>query len=99
MVTTECGSRWEIPLEQLVSDSFSVLSNHDAYKIQYFDYNQRRALRSHTTGEVDGVKSFYSIVAFSKDGCSYVLSFVGAQRHYESEKTVFENFIQGFKVP
>jgi hypothetical protein len=62
-------------------------------------YNDREALRSHTSGKVDGVDTEMDLIVFKKNNCIYTLNYVGVKPQFEDDKAVFGRFLDRFRAP
>lgn len=96
---SECSSNSESNLENLETDSLSVMSKIkilNSKKSKYLDVESRQSI---ATGEVDGVSVQISLVTFKKNGCIFTLSYGGVQKEFSSELNHFESFKESFRAP
>lgn len=91
-----CPYREDAPL--------SVLTNHLLFGIEAqkeqgripITLDGRAGLRTHLTGELDGVAIEMSLVVLKKDGCAYDLQLIAGPRIFASRLPDFERFLAGF---
>ncbi len=95
---SECNSPAEQTLEELLKDSVSFINNKKSISTSTQMFNQRSALHSRLTGNVDGVDVEIYMILFRKNQCSYILSYGGTQRNFENEFLVFKKFLEDFRV-
>lgn len=61
-------------------------------------FNNRPGKRKIFTAEIDGVKTFFDLVAFKKYGCLFLISRNGLQKGFANSQKDFENFLKSFRV-
>ncbi len=79
-----------------------VLHNVERLKILSHDditYNDREALHSRARGRVDGVETQMEMMVFKKNGCIYVLNYVGVAKEFEQNAKDFAEFLDQFRAP
>ncbi|MEI7973510.1 MAG: hypothetical protein WCH11_04000, partial [Bdellovibrio sp.] len=86
-------------LQELQNDSWNSLKSLKVLSQKELEFNSRAALESSVEGGLDGAKVRMQLLVFRKNGCSYILSFVGRPSLQSQELQVFEQFKQGFVVP
>lgn len=96
---SECGPSSDLSLEAIQQDSLSGLNNRDILDSKEVDYNGRAALRTLASGKTDGIDVKVDLMIFKKNGCSYTLSYIGVANEFESERSVFNKFLEGFRAP
>jgi hypothetical protein len=96
---SECSSNADSNLENLETDSLSVMNKVkilNSKNTKYLDVDSRQSI---ATGEVDGVPVQLSLVTFKKNGCTFTLSYGGVQKEFSNELNYFELFKESFKAP
>lgn len=96
---SDCGNAADPAIDQLESDSLSVLNDMKVSETQDLTFNNRAARRTTADGTVDGVPVELSLLIFKKDGCNYTLTFAGVKKQFNSEKKYFDAFVNSFKAP
>lgn len=96
---SDCGNPADPSIEQLSSDSLSVLNDMKVNTSEDLQFNGRAAHRTTASGTVDGVPVELSLLIFKKDGCNYTLTYAGLKKQFASEKHYYESFIESFKAP
>jgi hypothetical protein len=59
----------------------------------------REARRVVVSGKVDGVPTGIDMIAFKRDSCIYILSYVGVQKTFNEDHAAFDRFVEGFRAP
>lgn len=95
---SECQLNSEINLEQIESDSLSIINDLEILDSKVIDYNQREAKQTTAQGKVDGVAIKIQLLSFKKNNCNYVLSFIGVGKNFDKEISIFDKFKQSFVV-
>ncbi len=95
---SECQLNSEINLDQIESDSLSIISDLQILDSKKIDYNQREAKYTFALGKVDGVMIKIQVLIFKKNNCNFVLSYIGIAKNFDSEIPFFEKFKQSFTV-
>lgn len=96
---TDCGTSHDPSLQTVRSGVLSGLSNVKITNEEEGRYNNRASLRSQAKGSVDGIESQFDLMIFKKNGCIYILTYVGIPGSYEKDQPAFEQFLQGFRAP
>lgn len=95
---SDCSTSYDPSLKQIKNGITSGIYNLKNKSNIYKTYNNRKALFSHLTGDVDGVTSEFELVIFKKNGCVYTITHVGTKASYKQTKEFFDKFILNFKV-
>jgi len=96
---SSCNDPAEPTLEALSHELFSELGERKILRQRLINFNSREALMQEVEGKVDGVLTRIHAVLFRKNSCTYTLSFIGVPGAYESDRAVFEGFLNGFHAP
>lgn len=86
-------------LENFESESLNALKNGKILKSVSTRMNNREAQRVQVLGELEGIPMKMDLVAFRKNGCDYLLSFVAREASFNQQLNEFEKFIEGFQAP
>ena len=95
---SECQTVADPSLETLYRGIISSIDRSESVEKKLITYNEREALRTRAIGYVDGVKSQFELVIFKKNNCTYILSYVGTEKHFSQDSQQFEKFLSGFKA-
>jgi hypothetical protein len=60
---------------------------------------EREGRRVHAAGKVDGVPTEIDLLAFKRNHCIYILSYVGVKKAFTEDRSAFTKFIEGFRAP
>lgn len=95
---SDCNPTADPTLQDLESEV--LIGVEDLVKItsEPLKFNARKALKSHYSGAVDGVKTEFNLLVFKKNSCVYILSYVSLKENYQNSITQFNQFIKNFKV-
>lgn len=86
-------------LEALSDEFSSILRDAKVIERKSGFFNARESLASESEGKIEGIEMRLASLVFKKNGCSYLISYIARKSHFESERTTYENFLQGFKAP
>lgn len=98
-IFSECNSNQEVSLKYLALDTYKVFDSYETPDEKLIDYNEREALQSTVRGKMDGVSIKMDIVFLKKNECQYILSYFGNVKNFDQEQTIFNQFLEKFKVP
>jgi hypothetical protein len=88
----------EASLEAIAAEFNLALGSIEGLKKEKTFFAGREALRSNATGQIDGIKmQLYSIVV-KKNGCSYVLTYVGRSDRFEQDYRAYEHFLSRVRI-
>lgn len=96
---SECGDPADPGLTSIESGALSGLHSLQYLSQKKFSYNHRRARRVKVKGSVDGVPSMVDMIVFKKNGCIYILSYVGVEKHFSGGQDQFDEFVARFQAP
>lgn len=86
-------------LDALTNETLSVFRAPTIEKQTEDFFNGRESLVSFAGGKMDGIAMRMQAVAFKRNGCSYLITFVSRQEKFDRELEHFTRFLQGFKAP
>lgn len=89
----------EANLESLTEEFTSILRSAEIKERRSDFFNGRESLWAQTEGTLDGIPMRIASMVFKRNGCSYLLSFVGRKSRFKEEYAHFENFLKGFQAP
>ena len=96
---SDCQKNSDPTLEQMLSDSTSVIDHLKIIESQEGIFNNRSSLESIVEGSVDGVPVKMKVLVFKKNSCNYTLTYAGLKIKFTSEFNTFENFQTSFRAP
>jgi hypothetical protein len=96
---SDCQDPNDPPLEQIVAGVLGALTdlkyeNEESPMVQ--GRESRRVLAS---GKVDGVPTEIDLLAFKRNQCIYILTYLGVKKTFSENHRDFGQFIEGFKAP
>jgi hypothetical protein len=93
-----CGSAFEdIPLKTLTGQLFAGTARHSTLSEKEFQLDGRGALRTVSTGEVDGVPLKFDSVVIKKNNCTIDFVYMSPPERYAGGVGEFESFFGGFR--
>ena len=95
---TDCNNN-DTAIEQMKSDTINTLSKLKIIKDETTTFNNREALVTTAQGELDGIPVQMKVLVFKKNSCSFLLTYVAVKKSFDIELNIFNNFLEGFKVP
>lgn len=95
---TECPPP-DSSLEGLTEEFTNVLKNKQVKEKKEDFYNGREALHTWSEGKLDGIAMKVHSLVFKKNGCSYLLTYVGRAKVFDKGQLDFTEFISGFEAP
>jgi hypothetical protein len=96
---TDCQDQSDPTLETIVQGAISGLSEMKIDSSENPIVQGREARRVVAQGKVDGVASKIDLLAFKRNHCIYMLSYVGVSKAFDKDHAQFDKFIQGFYAP
>lgn len=94
-----CNDPADPSIESASSDLMSELRELKVINQTRTVFNGREALDQEVEGRVEGIPTKIRAVVFKKNGCIYSMSFIGVSKAFDSDRSVFEEFLKGFKAP
>ena len=95
---SECNGN-DQSLNSLERESLATMSKAQLLKSQPIDFSGREALESFIEGQVDGINVKLSQIIFKKNGCNFILSYVGRKESFETETNIFDAWKKTVRVP
>ncbi len=96
---SDCADPTDPSLEQIVGGILSGLSDLKVNSQESPTVQGREGHRVYASGKVDGVPSEIDLLAFKRNHCIYILTYVGVQRSFSDDRAAFTKFIEGFRAP
>ena len=96
---TDCQDNSDPSLDTIVQGAMMGLSDLKIDSSLSPMFQEREARRVVAVGKVDGVPSKIDLMAFKRNHCIYILSYVGVQKAFEQDHPQFDQFIHGFRAP
>lgn len=96
---SDCQDPTDPPLDQITNGVIGALSDLKVLEEQTTTVQEREGRRVHASGKVDGVPTEIDILAFKRNHCIYILSYVGVKKAFPEDRPAFAKFIDGFKAP
>lgn len=96
---SDCKDPSDPPLTQITAGVVGGLSELNILEEKTIPIQGREGRRVHAAGKVDGVPTEIEILAFKRNHCIYVLSYVGVKNAFADNRTTFNQFVDGFRAP
>lgn len=96
---SDCGDPTDPPLGQVVQGVLAGLSDIKTIEETTPMIQGREGQRVHAAGKVDGVPTEIDLMAFKRNHCIYILSYVGVKKSFGEDRAAFTQFIEGFRAP
>ncbi len=96
---SDCQDETDPSLDNIVEGALAGLSGLHLESTQNPTILGREGRRVAATGKVDGVPTQIDLLAFKRNRCIYLLSYVGVERSFALDHAHFDTFIQGFRAP
>ncbi len=96
---SECENPMDPGLRQIEGESLSALGKLKIESSVNATFNNRESLLTTASGEVDGIPAKVKLVIFKRNNCSYTLTYAGIAKNFTSETSIFDKFVESFKVP
>ncbi|MEZ0392575.1 MAG: hypothetical protein ACAH59_10180 [Pseudobdellovibrionaceae bacterium] len=98
-VLSECSESRDPSLIALEGETIQALNSYQITESKELQFEARAARRSLAEGTVDGIPVKMDVLTFKKNSCAYTLTYVGRAKGFERDRSTFENFLRGFRVP
>lgn len=96
-ILTECNSQ-DPSLEFLQNENLNALSELQILSSKKTTHQSFPALETEAEGVVDGISLKVLLISIKKETCSYLLTFVGRQKLFQSDLPSFQKFRKGFQI-
>lgn len=96
---SDCNDPSDPPLNQILAGVLGGLTDLKTLKEETPIILGREGQRVHASGKVDGVPTEIDLLAFKRNHCIYILSYVGVKKSFPDDRTAFNQFIEGFQAP
>ena len=96
---SECDTPGDPSLNQVLDGLKQGLIDSELVKREELTYNQRAAVKAEIKGFVDGVESIVETLIFKKNNCLYLITYISVPETFETERAIFNQFLQGFRAP
>lgn len=96
---SSCGETADVPLESIAEEIFFGFEEKIVIRDQRKPFDGREALDAEREGKIDGVATRIRAIAYKKNTCTYVLTFIGLPKHFAADSTQFVRFVDSFKAP
>lgn len=96
---SDCQENSDPTLDDIVQGAISSLSELKVESNQTLTFQEREARRVLAAGKVDGVASQIDLLAFKRNRCIFILSYVGVRKHFAQNHAVFDRFLESFRAP
>lgn len=96
---SDCNDPTDPPLTQITAGVVGGLSELNILDEKSVTVQGREGRRVHASGKVDGVPTEIDILAFKRNHCIFVLSYVGVKAAFAANRPAFNKFIEGFRAP
>ena len=96
---SDCMDDTDPTLDSIVQGSLSGLSDLHFQSTQNPTMQGREARRVLASGKVDGVPTKIDLIAFKRNRCIYILSYVGVEQNFDQDHGQFDRFLAGFVAP
>jgi len=96
---SDCQDENDPSLDSVLQTAMGGLTEMKTEKKESPTIEGREGRRALVAGKVDGIASKIDMLAFKRDDCIYILSYVGVAHAFDSDHAAFDKFIEGFRVP
>ncbi len=96
VVNAECPLQGDAPLHVLTNHLLFGVSAQQEISRTLFTLDGREALRTHLTGQLDGVPIELALVVLKKDGCLYDLQLIAGPGQFAAREPAFTSFVAAF---
>lgn len=96
IVNGECPLQGDAPLDVLTNHLLFGVTAQKEIARTLFSLDGREALRTHLTGQLDGVPIELSLVVLKKDGCLYDFQLIAGPQQFAAREPAFHAFVAGF---
>ena len=96
VVNGECPVQGDAPLDVLTNHLLFGVTAQKEISRTLVTLDGREALRTHLTGQLDGVPIELSLVVLKKDGCLYDFQLIAGPQQFALREPDFNAFVAGF---
>jgi hypothetical protein len=96
---SDCNDPTDPPLAQIVMGILGGLTDMKTLEESSPMIQGREGQRVHASGKVDGVPTEIDLLAYKRNHCIYILSYVGVKKSFGEDRAAFSQFIDGFRAP
>ena len=96
---SDCQDPTDPTLDSIVHDAIAGLVDLKIESSESPTMLSREARRVVASGKVDGVQSKIDLLAFKRNHCIYILTYVGVFSAFTTDHAQFDKFISGFRAP
>jgi hypothetical protein len=96
---TDCQDENDPSLDSVLQTALGGLTDMKTEKKESPTIEGREGRRTVVSGKVDGIASKIDMLAFKRDECIFILSYVGVEKPFEKDHAAFDKFIEGFHAP
>lgn len=97
-IYSECKEDQTTNLQTIEREAMFSLSHAQVVSTQNITYNERGALLTAATGDIDGVPMKIKMLTVSKNFCNYTLMYSAREDRFEKHSIDFDKFIAGFHI-
>jgi hypothetical protein len=95
---TECPAP-DSSLEGMTDEFTSFLKGKQVKEKKEDFFNGRESLQTWIEGKLDGIPMKMQSLVFKKNGCSYLLTYVGRSKVFDKDQSAFSTFTSRFEAP
>ena len=95
---SECSETDDVSLQQMQLTALSGIRNLKILEEKEITFEERRAIRSHSAGDVDGVAINIDLLLVKKNGCRYTFTLTGFPQTYSQGLNDFNRFLSGVDI-
>lgn len=96
---SDCKDPTDPPLDNILQGVLVGLTDLHIENRETVTVQGREGRRVVAFGKVDGVPSGIDLLAFKRNQCIYILSYVGVKAAFNENRAEFTRFIEGFRAP
>jgi hypothetical protein len=96
---SDCQDSSDPSLDTIVQNAVAGLSELKFDSTQSPTVQGREARRVVASGKVDGVASKIDMLAFKRNRCIYIVTYVGVAKVFDENHGQFDKFLSGFRAP
>jgi hypothetical protein len=96
---SDCQDDSDPTLDAIVEGALDGLADMKIESTQSPRVQGREGRRVLAAGKVDGVPSKIDLLAFKRNRCIYIVTYVGVQGSFSADHQAFDAFIEGFRAP
>lgn len=95
---SDCTESNDVSLKQMEITALGGLQNLKIIEQSDLTFAERKALRTHAQGEVDGVIVDVDLLLIKKNGCRYTFTLTGFPQTFSQAKSDFNQFLKGVSI-